>query len=98
MFGTIRRHQKLLWGFIIALMSISLIVFFSADARLGRNQQIGEGYFGMMNNKPVPEAVSLAARKEVMIAHFLRSGNWPGNDEQSTRAVENETLSRVLLI
>ncbi len=78
-------------------MSVSLIVFFSADARLGRGQQDADGY-GSMNGKPIPAMQSLEARKEVMIAHFLRSGNWPGNDEQTTRSLENETISRVFLI
>ena len=97
MFGTIRKHQTWLWVIVIALMSVSLIVFFSADARLGRGQQDADGY-GSMNGKPIPAMQSLEARKEVMIAHFLRSGNWPGNDEQTTRSLENETISRVFLI
>ena len=72
MFGTIRKHQGWLWAVIIALMSVSLIVFFSNDARMGRDRQEAEGY-GSMNGKPIPAAQYYDARKEVMIAHFLRS-------------------------
>ncbi|MEY2409860.1 MAG: peptidyl-prolyl cis-trans isomerase [Verrucomicrobiota bacterium] len=97
MFGTIRKHQAWLWAILIALMSVSLIFFFSSDARMGRQQQAAEGY-GSMNNKPIPPQVSIDAQKEVKIAHFLRSGNWPGNDEQTVRSIENETISRVFLI
>ena len=87
-----------MWAIIIALMAISLIFFFSADARLGRGQGDSEGGYGMMNGKPIPGAQSLEAKKEVLIAHFLRSGQWPGNDEQTSRSIENETISRVFLI
>lgn len=98
MFGTIRKHQTWLWVIIIIIICFSFLVFFSPDARLSSRGGEGGGNFGSIQSLPVPEAEGRAIQREVYLAHFLRSGNWPGNDEQTTRALENETLSRAFLV
>ncbi len=98
MFGTIRKHQTWLWVIIIIIICFSFLVFFSPDARLTSRGGEGGGNFGSIQSLPVPEAEGRAIQREVYLAHFLRSGNWPGNDEQTTRSLENETLSRAFLV
>ena len=96
MFGTIRKHQTGLWILIIALMSVSLLIFFLPG---GGAPSVGggKGRYGTIGGRPVKEKEWLDAMREVEITHFFRSGNWPGS-EASGRASDGEALQRLLLI
>lgn len=98
MFGTIRKHQSWLWIIVIAIICVSFVIFFSPDARLTSGSPRASGEFGTINGLPIPRAEGLDVRKEVLIENFLNSGNWPGNDDQSARGVEAQTVSRAFLI
>src|SRR6185295_17334852 len=97
MFGTIRKHQSWLWVIIIAIVSISMVIFFSSDAGLSRNR-MREGDFGSINGRPIPQEDYFNAFQEVKLAYYFQTGKWPTKDEGSSGRLENETISRVFLI
>jgi hypothetical protein len=97
MFGTFRKHQTWLWVFIIVVVSLSMVVFFSSDAGISRNRARG-GDFGSINGRPISQEDYLNAHQEVKLAYFFQTGKWPTRDESSSGRLENETISRVFLI
>jgi hypothetical protein len=97
MFGTIRKHQTWLWVFVIAVVSLSMVVFFSSDAGLSRTR-MREGDFGSINGRPISQEDYLNAFQEVKLAYYFQTGKWPTKDEGSSGRLENETISRVFLI
>jgi hypothetical protein len=97
MFGTIRKHQTWLWVVIIALMSVSLLVFFTADGTLGGGGG-PQTDLGSFYGRPIGTAEFLDAQKEMRLASFMRTGRWPDNNEEAQRAMERETISRVFLL
>lgn len=94
MFGTIRKHSTGLWFFLIVVMSLSMVVFFS-NTDLGKSSG-GSGDFGTINGEPITQAEYRDALAEVRISQFLYTGKWPAGDE-ATR-LENETISRVFML
>ncbi len=96
MFGTIRKHSTGLWVFIIVVVSLSMVVFFSSDATLGGRNAGGD--YGSINGKPITHSEYQEAFNEVRISQFLSTRQWPGSDEASARRVESETISRVFLV
>jgi hypothetical protein len=87
--------------FIIAVMSVSLVAFFTSDyfaGGSGGGRSRGQPDLGSINGQPIAQAEYFDAWKEVRLANFLHSGKWPGNDETSSRRMESETISRVFLI
>lgn len=98
MFGTFRKHQTWLWALIIAVMSVSMVVFFSNTGGMGRGAAAAIGDFGSMNGEPFGQSEFQDAWKEVRLAYVIRSGRPPGNDEASTRRVEDDAVSRLFLI
>jgi len=97
MFGTLRKHSTWLWVFIIAVVSISMVVFFSSDATL-MGSGGPKGDFGSINGRPITQAEYLDALKEVRLSYFLQTGKWPANDENASQRSENEAISRVFLL
>ena len=97
MFGTIRKHSTGLWVFIIVVVSLSMVVFFSADVQLG-NGNSSAGDYGSINGRPITHAEYLDAYNEVRLSQFLSTKQWPGMDETSTRRLESETLYRIFLV
>lgn len=97
MFGTIRKHSTGLWLFIIVVISLSMVVFFSGDVHLGGGSS-AVGDYGSINGKPITHAEYVDALNEVRISQFLSSRQWPGSDEASRTRLENETISRVFLV
>lgn len=97
MFGTIRKHSTGLWVFIIVVVSLSMVVFFSADVQLG-NGNSNAGDYGSINGRPITHAEYLDAYNEVRLSQFLSTKQWPGMDESSTRRLESETLYRIFLV
>ena len=101
MFGTIRKHQTWLWAFLVAVMSLGLVVYFnpnSGGASGWSNRSRAQIDHGSINGQPVTDAEFLDAAKEVKFANFLHGNKWPGADEATKRRLETETLSRVFLI
>ena len=97
MFGTFRKHQTWLWVFIIVVVSLSMVVFFSSDAGMSRGR-VREGDFGSINGRPISQEDYFNAHQEVKLAYFFQTGKWPTRDEASSGRLENETISRVFLI
>jgi hypothetical protein len=99
MFGTIRKHQTWLWVVIIAVMSISMVVFFSNTGGIGRSgPAAAKGEFGSMNGQPFDQPEFHDAWMEVRLAYVIRSGRPPGNDEATSRRIEDDAVSRLFLI
>src|SRR5436190_9087769 len=97
MFGTFRKHQTWLWAFIIVVVSLSMVVFFSSDAGFSRNR-MREGDYGTISGRPITHEEYFNAHQEVKLAYFFQTGKWPTRDEASAGRLENETISRVFLI
>ncbi len=98
MFGTIRKHQKWLWGFLVAVMSISLVAFFSSDTAFkgGRDPR----NFGTINGRPISREQRLDAYRESRLRHLFNYGNWPDRDERNRQRnvnLEQDTMFRLLL-
>lgn len=98
MFGTIRKHQSWLWVLIIALMSISMVVFFSSDVSLTGRGSRDVGDLGSINGVPIEPTEYLNSMQEVKLSYLLHYGKLPDNDENGTRSLERETISRVFLL
>ena len=94
MFGTIRKHSTGLWYFLIVIISLSMVVFFS-DINFD-SQSGGSGDFGSINGEPITQAEYRDALAEVRISQFLYTGKWPAGDE--SLRLENETISRVFML
>ena len=97
MFGTLRKHSTWLWVFIIVIVSLSMVVFFSSSTTLMRGAAT-KGDYGSIGGRPITQAEYYDAQKEVMLSQFIHSGKWPGGDEASKLRTENETISRVFLV
>lgn len=97
MFGTIRKHSNWLWVFIIVVVSLSMVVFFSGDVQLGGGSSNTADY-GSINGKPITHAEYVDALNEVRLSQFLSTRQWPGSDEASRNRLESETVSRVFLV
>ncbi len=95
MFGTIRKHSKGLWFFLIVTMSISMVVFFS-DVNFDNASGGGSGDFGSINGQPIGQEEYRNAYNEVRLSQFLYTGKWPSSDDSSR--LENETISRVFMV
>ncbi len=97
MFGTIRKHSNWLWVFIIVVVSLSMVVFFSSDVQMGGSPS-ASGDYGSINGRPISHPEYLDAYNEVRLSQFLSTKQWPGNDEASARRLESETIYRVFLV
>jgi hypothetical protein len=97
MFGTIRKHQTWLWVVIIAVISFTMVVFFSSDVTL-TGQRTASGEFGSIDGKPISQAEFFEAYKETRLGEFLRTGKWPGAEEATARMLERQAINRVYLL
>ena len=93
MFGTIRKHQQWLWIFIIAIIIVSFVVFFSPDAQMNfgqRNDLIINGKPVTIDGKPMPQDEFVRAFRETRLSYFFRSGgkDWPENDRSTAERLE----------
>jgi len=94
MFGTFRKHQTWLWVFIIVVVSLSMVVFFSPNAGPSRGR-VREGDYGSINGRPITQEEYFDAFQEVKLAYYFQTRKWPTKDQGQ---LENETISRVFLI
>jgi len=101
MFGTIRRHQNWLWIVIIAVIVISLVMFFSPDVKFGRGGARSRATLsehGSINGQPITDKDFFPAYHEARVNHFFRTGQWPGNEESAQETLKRDAVSRVFLI
>jgi hypothetical protein len=96
MFGTIRKHQKWLWIVIIAVMSVSLVVFFTNSPNQQASRKLA-GELGTIKGKPVTQEQFLDARREVFLFYYLNNHRWPGNEDGMDKSLQRETLFRLFM-
>lgn len=94
MFGTIRKHSTGLWYFLIVIISLSMVVFFS-NTDFSKSSG-GSGDYGSIGGQPITQAEYRDAYSEVRLSQFLYTGKWPAGEESSR--LENETISRVFML
>ena len=85
MIGTLRRHQKWLWGVIIIATILSFTVYLSPTQRYGAlsgSHGSSGPDLGSINGEPVTPEQLVAAEKEATLFYRLRSGGWPENEQQ----------------
>src|SRR5258706_1609508 len=101
MFGTIRKHQKWLWGVIITLTIISFVIFFQPTNKLAKAGGEGATYFGTINGETIDREKFFNAEREIYLQYFfLSGGNWY-NEQDAKKAnfdVYQRTYARLLLI
>src|SRR2546423_12571708 len=105
MFGTIRRHQQLVWVPIVAVTIITFLWFFmpngSGPGRMGGSQvAIINGKPPTINGQPIPLDEFRDGFAEAKLFHFFRSNGkeWPENDESAREGLERDTIVRVFMV
>lgn len=96
MFATIRRHQKWMWGAIIAVIIPSFVIFFSPDVGIGDRRRID---VGTMGGRPIPQEDFAKAYYETELRYWMSNQEWPS--QQSSQFgfdVEREARNRLLMI
>jgi peptidyl-prolyl cis-trans isomerase D len=98
MFGTIRKHQTWLWVVIIAVMIVSLVVFFSPTQQSGGRSDTRS--LGSIDNDPITaDEYSRAYRETLLVYFFASGGKWPDREaERMGFNVERETYLRLFWI
>lgn len=95
-----RKHQTWLWAFIITIVIISFVIFFSPNANLDMFGGQGGYDFGSIKGKPITREQLTEARDEVVLFFFARYRQWP--TEEVTRMagfdVDTETYNRLAMI
>jgi len=99
MFATIRKHQTWLWGFIIAAVIVSFVIYFTPTANQDRGGG-GRSQFGMMHGRPITRQQYLEAYNDVRLSYFLRTGAWPDTTDARRMGFDlaRETQNRLVLI
>ncbi len=82
MFGTIRKHQKWLWAFIITVIIFSFVIFFSPYSRVSDTSRGGN--YGSIEGQKITRDRMMNAEREVYLRHFFSTGRWP--DEEARRS------------
>ena len=97
MFGTIRKHQTWLWVIIIAIISVSMVAFFSDGSSLFDSNNRGGGELGYIGTRAITTTEYLASLAELKTDYLLKTGQMPPSDENTQRTVEQQTIVRVFL-
>ncbi len=98
MFGTVRKHQNLLWYFIIAIIIVSFVFLFSPNANMDLGRKDSE--LGSIKGKDITREEFVEAYKEMRLFYRLRFGEWPGNEDVLRMRgfdIEQESYTRLLL-
>jgi hypothetical protein len=72
MFGTIRKHSSWLWVFLIIVMILGLVFYFSPTAGTGGGPR-ADGDFGSIDGVKITRNDFVNAQREATVAHLLRS-------------------------
>ena len=86
MIGTIRRHQKWLWGVIITATIFSFVWYFSPNQRYGSGAGFRDSSapdLGSVNGEPITADQLRAAEREARLFYFLRAHTWPDSSDQN---------------
>jgi hypothetical protein len=103
MIGTIRKHQKWLWIFVISITIVTFVGFLSPNSRYsGGGNEYDRRDHGTINGKPITALEYAEAEMEECISLYLstRGEVWPKNDDSLRRMgydLEEATYQRLLL-
>lgn len=99
MFATIRKHQTWLWGFIIAAVIVSFVIYFTPSVTRDRSGG-GRSQFGSLNGRPITRKQFLEAYVETRLSYLLRFGTWPdqGESKRTGFDLDRETRNRLVLL
>jgi hypothetical protein len=99
MIGTIRRHQKWLWGLVIAATILSFVVYLSPSSRYGGGSDSASTSapdLGSINGEPVTLEQLNAAKREAALFYYFRTGIWPNSEEQKKQLLQLAQQSLML--
>jgi len=96
MFGTIRRHQKWLWGVIITLTVTSFVIYFSPYSKMNMERR-GPVDLGTMNGQRISEETFWNTEREIELRYFIATGGRQP-DQEAKQSFERETLQWLFLI
>jgi hypothetical protein len=91
MFGTIRKHQRWLWVFIIGVTILGMLVW---QNQSGSNNRGGSGNFGSIDNKPITSTEMRRAENDVLLMYFLQTHphQWPDRTRADLQRQEYQQL------
>jgi hypothetical protein len=98
MFGTIRRHSTTLWVFLIAVIIVSFVIFFTPE--VGRQAGPTGGVVGTINGREISQSEYEQTQKETLLRYLFAFGSFPASEaEARQRGVDlhQETVQRLLL-
>src|SRR5207248_8078683 len=105
MFGTIRRHQQLIWVPIVVVTIIGFVWFFmpnsTGDTRATGSQiAYVNGKPATINGHPISMDEFRKAYRETYLGHFFRSGGkeWPDSTEATKEGLDHDTVVRVFML
>lgn len=91
-----RKHSTVLWSIIIVVVIFAFVIW---GTNPGSRESGSTGAYGSINGQPVTEEDIVAARNEVTLRYFLRSGEWPGADaERRGFNMQQEVFSLLLMV
>src|ERR1700722_483950 len=89
MIGTIRRHQKWLWGFIITATIVSFVAYFNPSSRYGGGSGAPSPSsapdLGKIDGELITTQQLQAAEREAMLSVYFRTGTWPSPEDQNQK-------------
>jgi peptidyl-prolyl cis-trans isomerase D len=98
MIGTIRKHSKVLWAFIITAVIISFIYWGVGSSQVGGAGGRATGDFGSINGRKVTPSAFAGAMNEFRLFYLFHYGTWPDKKSNVTEAdMEREAYIRLLL-
>src|SRR5271156_385791 len=86
MIGTIRKHQKWLWGLIITATIVSFVAYFNPSSRYSGGQgsvSPSAPDLGSINGEPITPEQLKAAIREGRLFFRLRTGAWPDSEDRN---------------
>jgi len=101
MIGTIRKHQKWLWGIIITVTIITFVGFLSPSTKNSYRDDRPNIDYGSIKGEPITAEQFGNAQREETLFYFLRFREWPEREEvmrQRGFDMPQRTFARLMLI
>jgi hypothetical protein len=96
MIGTIRKHSKILWVVIIAVVVVTFVFWQSQPSNRGSQRDVNLGSIG---GEPIAVEDYLSAKREVTLLYYFSYNEWPGDSaKRAGFDVERETYFRLLML
>lgn len=98
MFGTIRKHSTTLWIFLIAIIIVSFVIFFTPE--VGRQSQGSGSSVGAINGREISRAEYDQTYRETLLRYLFAFGQFPGSDAEAQQRgvnLHNETVQRLVV-